>query len=576
MPRLLPVLGLLAAFSVLATAARGETKVGAWSAETNAAWWQAHEEADSWAAERESIHNQLLLIQERIGVTKALGNSNFTGWVNHLKWLSLFPEAWSEHDFFNDMRARRTFIAIALKRPDVRDAFLNALSPYDDQEKALEILCQIFMEQAADAFQFPSLAIAISLVFDQPFPDGWPHHFVDASSVPRGTEEPARRFAYLVESQEKGALFYDLKRLAISDLKFIVDTPVPLKELAYVQQVKIRGVKRLHDLFTTIKYDMPRLQRKEYIWPHGGYELFTIGKKGGLCVDQAYFTAHTAKAKGVPCIVFLGQGNSGEHAWLGYLESYGRWQFDLAKFRNEDYPVGQAFDPQTWRRLTDSECQFLNRRSAADPKFLQARQALAWAELNPEADFHLSVLRHSRKTAPSYLWAWEVEAAYLANSKAGPEELARFWNDWIAAFRSQKDLRFRGEKRLLGLLEDAGREIEYNQLLRKIIAENKNERFDLIVSVAAEKVFVHVQNKRWEQADEIFRGAMQKLASKEGGHIFYQLVQPYVQACLEEGKSRYAREAMERAHRSFRETKAGSILDKDLKELADLVKAKTG
>ena len=65
----------------------------------------------------------------------------------------------------------------------------------------------------------------------------------------------------------------------------------------------------------------------------------------------------------VPNIVFLGQGNSGEHAWIGYLERYGNWRFDLTKFRNEDYPVGQAFDPQTWRRLTDSECQFLNRRS---------------------------------------------------------------------------------------------------------------------------------------------------------------------------------------------------------------------
>ncbi len=41
---------------------------------------------------------------------------------------------------------------------------------------------------------------------------------------------------------------------------------------------------------------MPRLQARRYLWPHGDYELFSIGQKGGLCVDQAYFTAHTAKA----------------------------------------------------------------------------------------------------------------------------------------------------------------------------------------------------------------------------------------------------------------------------------------
>ena len=121
-------------------------------------------------------------------------------------------------------------------------------------------------------------------------------------------------------------------------------------------------------------------------------------------------------------------------------------------------------------------------------------------------------------------------------------------------------MRFRGEKRLLGLLEDAGRKVEYNQLLGSIIAENTNERFDLVVSVAAERVFVHVENKRWEKADETFRGAMRKLASKQGGHLFYQLVQPYVQSCLEEGKSRYARAAMERVRTPSRVASAISAV----------------
>lgn len=572
MPRFLLALLL----SLTASALQGATKVGAWTEKANAAWWKGHPTATTWAAEQQSIHDQLLAIHKRMGTSKALSNKNFTGWVNHLKWLSLFPPDWNEHEFFTELRARRTFIAIALQKPAVRDAFLNALSPYDDHEKAMEIFCRIFMEHTADAFQFPALAIAISLVFDQPFPSGWPHHFVDPSSVPREETDPAKRFAFLVDSQKGGALFYDLKRLSVSDLKFVVDTPVPLKELQYVQKVKLRGVKNLNELFTTIKYDMPRLKRKDYIWPHGAYELFIIGQKGGLCVDQAYFTSHTAKSKGVPCIVFLGQGNSGEHAWLGYLENYGRWKFDLAKFRNEDYPVGQAFDPQTWRRLTDSECAFLSRRSAADPALVRARHALAWAELNPGADFYLASLQQARKAAPQYLWAWEVEAAHLARSEANLKERSRFWSDWINTFQSQKDLRFRGEKRLLGLLEEAGETSEYNRLLRKIIADNKNQRFDLVVSVAAEKVFIHVENKRWEDAHKTFRGAMQKLARKAGGHLFYQLVQPYVQSCLEEGKISYAEEAMERSARAFNETQPGSILDKDLKELTALVQAKAG
>ena len=552
-----------------------ETRVGTWSEKANSAWWREHETPAEWAAEARSIHAQLRAIQDRLGTGRVLANNNFTGWVRHLKWLTLYPGDEAGHPFFNDPRSRRTYIALAQK-PAIRDAFLATLSPYDDHGKALEIFCSIFRDQASDAFQFSNLAIAFSVVFDQPFPSGWPHHFVAPEAVPRGAESPAQRFAWLVKSHRAGALLYDPGRFSVSNLKFLVDTPVPLKELAYAQQVKIRSPKHLNDLFKTIRYDMPRLQAKRYLWPHGAYELFAIGQRGGLCVDQAYFTAHTAKARGVPCIVFLGQGNSGEHAWMGYMAGYGRWLFDLAKFRNEDYPVGQAFDPQTWRRLTDSECAFLNSRSAADPDFIRARDALTWGELNPGADFHIACLQEARRRAPGYLWAWEKEAAHLEVTGAEPAVRVRFWKDWISSFEKQKDLRFRGEKRLLALLEEAGETTEYNRLLRQMIAGNRNKRFDLVIGVAAERVFVHVENKRWEAAHQTYRGAMSKLAHKGGGHLFYQLVQPYVQSCLEEGQIRLAADAMDRARRAFREARPGSILKKDLEELAELVQARAG
>ncbi|MEE3178454.1 MAG: hypothetical protein VX317_02140, partial [Verrucomicrobiota bacterium] len=114
----------------------------------------------------------------------------------------------------------------------------------------------------------------------------------------------------------------------------------------------------------------------------------------------------------------------------------------------------------------------------------------------------------------------------------------------------------------------------YNRLLRQMIASNRNKRFDLIIGVAAEKVFVHVENKRWEEAHNTYLGAMGKLAHKGGGHLFYQLVQPYVQSCLEEGRNALATDAMDRARRAFREAKPGSILEKDLQELSELVRAK--
>lgn len=548
------------------------TTVGRWSELVGREWWTQHATPESWTEERHSIHEQLLAVHKNLGTSKAIANPHFVGWMNHLKWLSLFPVDWKAHDCFKDESARAAYVQLA-QQTILRDSFLNSLSPYDDATKALEVLCRIYRAHPADAGDFSALAVALSIVFDQPFPDSWPHHFVNTDAVPRTDEKPEDRFAFFVQSQKNGALLYDLKRLSVSELKFVVDTPVSLRELQYVQGVKLRDVKQFHTLFLMITYDLPRLEKKVYLWPHGSYQLATIAKHGGLCVDQAYYTSHAAKAKGVPNIVFLGQGNSGEHAWLGYLESYGHWKFNLAKFRNEDYPVGQAFDPQTWRRLTDSECEFLNRRSLTNSNIAMARQFLTWAELNPATSFHPEALQQARKAAPEYLWAWELEAACLDRSQVGIAERSRFWNDWISVFKDQQDLRFRGEKRLLGLLEEAGATTEYNRLLSRIVADNKNQRYDLVVSVAAEKVFVHIENKRWEDAHKTFRNAMQNLATKAGGHLFYQLVQPYVQSCLEEGKTAYATEAMERANKSF-EARKGSILDTELRELTDIVSAK--
>lgn len=551
-----------------------ETKVGRWTEKGAREWWGRHATPEKWIAERASIQKQLLAIHQRMGTTKALTNEHFTGWLKHLHYLSLFPKDWESHEFYSDAASRMTFLQVA-HQTALRELFLTSLSPYDNAEKAAEVLCRIYRANPKAPVTYPALAVAISIVHDQPFPEGWPHHFVKPEEVPRVNEKPEDRFAFFAKSQENRALFMDLKRLSVSDLKFVVDTPVSIKELEYVQRVKLRDVKQFHTLFQMIKYDRPRLARKAYLWPHGQYQLPTIAKHGGLCVDQAYYTSHAAKAKGVPNIVFLGQGNSGEHAWMGYLERPGRWRFDLAKFRNEDYPVGQAFDPQTWRRLTDSECEFLNRRGSSGAAFAKARLALTWAQLNPTEKFHLPTLKIARRFAPEYLWAWEMEARALKDANASVEDRTRFWNDWISAFRNQQDLRFRGEKRLLGLLEEAGRTADYSRLLTKVVQANKNKRFDLVVSIAAERVFVHVENKDWEKAHKTYLGALRKLATKAGGHLFYQLVQPYVQSCLEEGKLKLAEEALRRSKRSF-EAKKGSILDKDLEELSDLVKAKAG
>lgn len=550
----------------------GQTKVGVWSDSVEKKWWQQFSTPAQWVVEEKVIHEQLLTIHERLGVAKVMKNPHFVGWLNHLKWLSLFPDQWEQDPWWSQPEARRTFQTIALQK-ELRNAFLEALSRYDNHSSAIEILSRIYQKYPKEAVAYPSLAVAFSIVFDQPFPKGWPHHFVQERAVLNEPGPIEERFAFYVKSHQEKKLAYDLKRMSSDDLKFVVDTPVPLKELQHVQRVKLRNVKQLNLLFTMIRYDQVRLNQGGSLWPHGKYELFMIQKNGGLCVDQAYYTAHTAKSKGIPTIFFLGQGNSGEHAWLGFWERHGKWKFDLAKFQNEDYPVGQAFDPQSWRRLTDSECAFLDRQNSEDPGRVKAKACLRWAELNEGSPVYHATVREARLASPGFIRAWEAEAGSLDRSEVGIEEQLRFWREWNQTFQKQKDLLFRGQKRLLNLLEEAGRTNEYNTLLKKIIDGNKRERSDLVVSIAAERVFVLVEKKEWEKAHDTFRKTMSKLRTKAGGHLFYRLVQPYVNSCLEEGKMDHARDAIERAMRASNPQR-GSLLEQDLKALERLVKSR--
>ncbi|MEM9479472.1 MAG: hypothetical protein AAGA58_07455 [Verrucomicrobiota bacterium] len=560
---LFPILGI----------AQGSTKVGAWSKEAHMQWWKDHPDASQWPAEREAIHAQLLEIHRKLGTSKAFANRHFVPWVRHLEWLSLFPDAPEAGSFFADVNAAETFSAVALS-DGLESRFLESLSPHDDRTKAAEILCRLFAADAEATREYAALAIAFALVFDQPFPTGWPHSFVDKADVLHDETPVEERFAFFVNSAREGRLELDPKRLGPQELKFVVDTPVPLEELAHVQRIKIRSTRALEDLFMMIPYAQTRLSGSDYVWPHGPYRVFTIQNKGGLCVDQAYYTSHTAKAKGIPSIIFLGQGVSGAHAWLGYLQTYGDWAFDLAKFRSERYPVGRAYDPQTWRKLTDSECEFLNRNDVSEATRAKVSALLGWAALNPGEDFTRDLYVLARREAPTFVWAWDAEAEFLAASKANAEVRMDFWSDWTKAFSRQKDLAFRGQKRVLALLDESGKTEQFEEAIDQLMRENRSKRYDLVIDVAAEQVMVKIEEAKWEEAHESFLKSMVRLRSKAGGELFYRLVEPYVTRCLEADRVEFAEKAIDQAAKSF-EAIRGSILDRDLSELATLVRAKS-
>ncbi len=540
-------------------------RLSSWSETAQLEWWRDHPEPASQHGGLATLCASLRRAQEQHGLERAFANRHFTRWLTHALWLSLYPAPAEADPYFGTAEAHDAFRR-ASAIPGLAALTVRSMSTRDARPRALEVLCRIAADHPGDLAAYPELAVAFALVWDQPFPEGWPHANVGIDAVPAGDPDPAGRFAFTVASHREDKLLLDPRSLSVRELTFAVDTPVELRELAYVQQVEIATIAKLEGLYRAVPYDHGRIAAESYGWPHGRYRLIDIGKKGGICMDQAYFVAHTGKAKGVPTVLFTGQGRSGDHAWLGYLTGRGRWTLDAAKWRGENYPTGHAFDPQTWRRFTDAQMEYAVKGSSDSPSAARGKLILGWAALNAGQPFYRDLLRAAQAAMPRGFEAWELEAELLVKAGAAPEERRAFWQRWVANFAGERDMKAKGQRALLRVLRELGDDDAADRLGRQIVAENKSSRFDLGIAVAADEVFALQARGEHEEAAKEYGRVMRRFKRDAGGHLFYNLVEPYTRACLSAARRDDAQEAVAIAGEVLT-PQPGSILDNDFRAL---------
>ena len=221
-------------------------------------------------------------------------------------------------------------------------------------------------------------------------------------------------------------------------------------------------------------------------WPYPNYRLADIKEKGGICVDQGYFAAMAGKAKGLPTLFFTGQGDSGGHAWFGYLDAPGRWVTDCGKYAEENYPVGQAMDPQTWKPITDTELTFLAKGRERSEGY---RQAKLWTDyataMGPQEGSLL--IDAALALQPEFLSAWSVRGTWL-DQTGTPSAKEEFWQAFVKRFARYPDLKVAGQEKLLELAKARGDETTAKNLERQILVQNRTKRFDLSIGATAAKV----------------------------------------------------------------------------------------
>jgi len=464
----------------------------------------------------------------------------------------------------------RELLLALLGNTALSEEFFQLLSPVDNPAEVLAILQKIHRQDAALFNAYPSLALAIAVVYDVPPSPIWPHGQVKASALPRKLPAPEQTFLYLAKLDRSGGTLHRLNRLPADELKFLVDIVAPFTELDWARKNVPQGLADLGQAYDSIKYRKDRVTGNQYIWLGPAYTLPLILQQGGICVDQAYFASTVGKAKGVPTIMFRGAGLDGRHAWFGYLDAGQHWQLDCGRYAEQKYVVGLAFDPQTWGNINDHELLFITERFRALPTYkLSVMNAAFAADYLREGKLALAAkaAREAVNRDRRNLDGWNILlAAQAAMSPADLRGREAILREAVLAFQRYPDLEISFSRRLIETMRGRGETslaaFEEQRLGKKYQAS----RGDLSIDQAAATVARSMAHDDMATRIRIFNQVLD--TSDRGAAIdFYdKVVMPFVEHLAVEGQVPAALQSLERARRTLR-VEPGSQLEGEIREM---------
>ncbi|HAA86953.1 MAG TPA: hypothetical protein DCE22_01765, partial [Verrucomicrobiales bacterium] len=221
---------------------------------------------------------------------------------------------------------------------------------------------------------------------------------------------------------------------------------------------------------------------------------------------------------------------------------------------------------QTWERISDAQFEFYLKSNGDSPSRVKGKSVLAWALLNKGSPQFESLLRLASKIMPRSKEPWQIELNFLNERNASLNEMRVFWLRWISNFKEEKGTKAKGQIELLKVLRSLELDSAAMKLGRQIVSENRSGRFDLGITVASDEVFDLQRLKKWTEAHRKYKLTLEQFQSSSGGHLFYNLIEPYVRNCLLDRRMSEASDAMALAGKIIKPVK-NTILYNDLEKL---------
>jgi hypothetical protein len=461
--------------------------------------------------------------------------------------------------------------AYAMTSPDFSSQFFTLISPLDQPAMVLSILAGLWLHDPATFRDYDNLALAIAVVYDVPPPAGWPHRQVSPQALPRRLLPPVSVFAFFVNADRTGATLEHLQQLPAADLKFVVDTGADFDEMTWAQKHITIPLSQLAKLYDVIRYRRDRVTGGAMMWPQPTYRLQDILQAGGICVDQAYFAAMVGKAKGVPTLMFRGAGLDGRHAWFGYLDGSRHWQLDCGRYADQKFVVGLAFDPQTWTNISDHELAFLSEGFRRLPLYRESLVHAQFAEVFFRAGDFAAAARAARNAVniePRNLDAWELLLASLQREHRTAPAIESVLQEAARAFQRYPDLESGFRTLYIQSLRARGETSLADQIERNTARKYRASREDLSVQQAQDILRRSMAADDQDGRIRTYYTVLANYGRGAGIDFFDQIVSPFVDQLLQNGRAMEAVQAVTQARRTLH-VEPNTQLDAELTALAD-------
>lgn len=411
--------------------------------------------------------------------------------------------------------------------PRAMEEFLLTIKPEDDGAKVLKFLMEANSNTTGMMEKYFPLALACAVVFDRNIAITNPVAGPYSGQV---AVEPLPRYMWFIDKNEKGLLAAPVHHSSALDLVWVVCAPVSTSELDWSLDKMQLSRKKWGNAYGMVEYLMERAVKG--LNPYKEYSFSEILKEGGICGDQSYFCANTARAQGIPAMILVGETDLGGHAWVGMKVDANEWSTGIGRVGGVS--KGETDHPQTGASITEQEIQHWNDRAHQSPVTTLSVMRHLWLahyfEATGKDAKYAETVRLANQCGPSFTETWTAlhtlleKQTKLTGDPEKPNNLEE-WKSFAKAMRQE----FKNNPRMAGLAAVAeseyvfpyGDEGDATGTLgreRRRIERNSGEQKDLIAESLkreAELIFKRGGPEAKNEISRLYDSALRKF----GGSI---------------------------------------------------------